>query len=219
MASCASRKGTWSFAIRVLDQGLTLCRASGNLANLRRIAAGLGYACALQGRLEEGRVLLEEAISKSIHTGARRGPRWFAWLSEVYRLAGREAAASHHAHQALELARQQQERGEESLALHQLGVVQAHADPPDAAQAAANYQQALVLADELGMRPLQAHCHRGLGLAVRCHWPAGAGSGRAGYGCGDVPRYGDDLLAPGNRGDTGTGGRVMTIGEAHPATP
>jgi len=30
-------------------------------------------------------------------------------------------------------------------------------------QADAHYQQALALADELGMRPLQAHCHRGLG--------------------------------------------------------
>jgi hypothetical protein len=30
-------------------------------------------------------------------------------------------------------------------------------------QAEAHYQQALALAEELGMRPLQAHCHRGLG--------------------------------------------------------
>ena len=30
-------------------------------------------------------------------------------------------------------------------------------------QAAAHYHQALALAEELGMRPLQAHCHRGLG--------------------------------------------------------
>ena len=29
--------------------------------------------------------------------------------------------------------------------------------------AATFYQQALALAEELGMRPLQAHCHRGLG--------------------------------------------------------
>ena len=35
--------------------------------------------------------------------------------------------------------------------------------PPDAAQAVTYYQQALALADELGMRPLQAHCHLGLG--------------------------------------------------------
>jgi hypothetical protein len=26
-----------------------------------------------------------------------------------------------------------------------------------------HYRQALTLAEELGMRPLQAHCHRGLG--------------------------------------------------------
>ena len=46
-------------------------------------------------------------------------------------------------------------------ALHQLGVVQAHVAPLDAAQAEASYQQAL--AEELGMRPLTAHCHHGLG--------------------------------------------------------
>jgi hypothetical protein len=39
----------------------------------------------------------------------------------------------------------------------------AHANSPNAAQAEAHYQQALALAEELGMRPLQAHCHRGLG--------------------------------------------------------
>jgi hypothetical protein len=48
-------------------------------------------------------------------------------------------------------------------ALHQLGVVYAHAAPPDVTQAEAHYQQALALAEELGMRPLQAHCHLGLG--------------------------------------------------------
>jgi Flp pilus assembly protein TadD len=31
-------------------------------------------------------------------------------------------------------------------------------------QAEAHYQQALTLAQELGMRPLVAHCHRGLGV-------------------------------------------------------
>ena len=31
------------------------------------------------------------------------------------------------------------------------------------AQAEASYRQALTLTAELGMRPLQAHCHRGLG--------------------------------------------------------
>jgi Flp pilus assembly protein TadD len=38
-----------------------------------------------------------------------------------------------------------------------------HRDPPETEQAETHYQQALTLATELGMRPLQAHCHRGLG--------------------------------------------------------
>ena len=43
------------------------------------------------------------------------------------------------------------------------GDVAAHADPPMSQQAEAHYRQALALAEELGMRPLLAHCHHGLG--------------------------------------------------------
>jgi tetratricopeptide (TPR) repeat protein len=86
-----------------------------------------------------------------------------AWLSEVCRLGGHVDEAWQHAHQALDLARRHKERAHEAFALHQLGVVYAHAAPPDAAQAEAHYQQALALAEALGMRPLQAHCRRGLG--------------------------------------------------------
>jgi tetratricopeptide (TPR) repeat protein len=131
---------------------------------LPSIAAGLGYAYALRGHLAEGRTLLEEGISEDICTGALRDhSRWVAWLSEVCRLAGGGEEAWQHACQALDLARQHKERANEALVLHQLGVVQAHADPPDIAQAEAHYQQALALAEELGMRPLVAHCHHGLG--------------------------------------------------------
>jgi predicted ATPase/class 3 adenylate cyclase len=155
-------QGDLEYAIRVCDQGLALSRASGSRNLLAAMVGGLGYAYALQGHLAEGRVLLEEAISESISTGTRRPVLW-AWLSEGCRLGGHGAEALQHARQALALARQQKDRGDEALALHQLGVVHAHADPPDVAQAEAYYQQALALAEELGMRPLQAHCHRGLG--------------------------------------------------------
>jgi tetratricopeptide (TPR) repeat protein len=158
-------QGDLECAMRVLDQGLALCRASGARNELRPIAAGLGYAYALQGHLVEGCALLEEAISESILTGGLFGLAYrLAWLSEVCRLAGRGEEAWQHARQALDLARQHKERANEALALHQLGVVHAHADPPDVVQAEAYYQQALALAEELGMRPLQAHCHRSLGM-------------------------------------------------------
>ena len=157
-------QGDLEHAIRVLAQGLALCRASGNRDWLSGHLAHLGHAYVLQGRLAEGRVLLEEAISESIRTGALRGrASRLAGLSEVCRLEGHGDEAGQYAHQALDLARQLKERGNEARALHQLGTVQAHADPPDVVQAEVHYRQALALADELGMRPLQAHCHRGLG--------------------------------------------------------
>src|SRR5262249_28912673 len=87
-------KGDLEHAIRVLDQGLALCRASGERAWLRWIAAGLGSASALQGRLVEGRTLLEEAISESIRTGALHGhAHRVAEISRVCRPAGPRAEA------------------------------------------------------------------------------------------------------------------------------
>jgi tetratricopeptide (TPR) repeat protein len=157
-------QGDLEHATRVLEPGLTLCRSSDNRDWLPGMAARLGYANTLQGHLAEGRALLEEAISVTIRTSVRfNRARWVAWLSEVCRLAGHGEEACRHAHQALDLARQQKARGDEAHALHQLGTVQAHADSPDTAPAEASYRHALALAEELGMRPLQAHCHLGLG--------------------------------------------------------
>ena len=62
---------------------------------------------------------------------------------------------------------QHKERGDEAWALRLLGEIAAHADPPDVEQAESHYRQALALADELGMRPLVAHCHLGLGTLYR----------------------------------------------------
>src|SRR5207249_9354159 len=50
-------QGDLEHAIRVLEPGLALCRASGNRTELRGTAAALRYASALQGRLAEGRAL------------------------------------------------------------------------------------------------------------------------------------------------------------------
>ena len=61
--------------------------------------------------------------------------------------------------------------------IHLLGEVAARREPPVCDQAEAHYHQALALADELGMRPLQAHCHRGLGTLyakIDCPEPARA---------------------------------------------
>jgi tetratricopeptide (TPR) repeat protein len=86
-----------------------------------------------------------------------------AWLSEAALLAGHMEQATQHAHQALDLAQAHHERGNQAWALRLLGAIAAHHEPPAVDSAQDDYRQALALADELGMRPLQAHCHRGLG--------------------------------------------------------
>ena len=48
-----------------------------------------------------------------------------------------------------------------------VGDVHARASPPDIQQAEARYREALTRAAVLGMRPLQAHCHHGLGKLYR----------------------------------------------------
>jgi len=148
----------------MLDRGLALCRAADNWDGGKAIAASLGYASALAGRLTEGRELLEEALRESRRIGALHGQSLYgAWLSAVCLLAGHVDEAFQHARQALTLARQYGERGFEAFALCQLGAVHSQVDPPEVAQSEARYREALTLAETLGMRPLQAHCHHGLG--------------------------------------------------------
>jgi tetratricopeptide (TPR) repeat protein len=90
------------------------------------------------------------------------------WLSEAYLLAGREADARVSAQRALGLARQHKERGHEAYTLRLLGEIAAREDPLDIAKAENHYRQALALAEELGMRPLIARCHVGLGRLYGC---------------------------------------------------
>ena len=68
---------------------------------------------------------------------------------------------------ALDLAQRQKERGNEAWVLRLLGDIAAHADPPDPESAEGHYTHALARANELGMRPLQAHCYFGLGKLFR----------------------------------------------------
>jgi tetratricopeptide (TPR) repeat protein len=84
-------------------------------------------------------------------------------LSEAYLLAGRLEDAHTRAAQAVDLARQYQQRGAQAWALWLLGESTACQVSSEIESAAGHYRQALALAEELGMRPLQAHCHRGLG--------------------------------------------------------
>jgi tetratricopeptide (TPR) repeat protein len=119
----------------------------------------------LAGRSVEALPLLEQAIEQSTSRRYLQGyALWLTHLGEASLLAGRLAEATQCARGALEYAQTHRERGREAWALRCLGEMHTHPPVPDLSSAEAHYRQALAMADELGMRPLQAHCHQGLGL-------------------------------------------------------
>ncbi len=161
-------KGEPTAAIPLLERSLASCREREFGVWMPQILGCLGHAHALNGRVEEGLALLTEAIAAYDATHA-----WpFRALFTAYRAAaclraGRRSDALALGREALALAREHHERGHEAWALRVLGEVVAESD---ATLAERHYRDALTIASELGMRPLAAHCHLGLGkLGVRDH--------------------------------------------------
>jgi class 3 adenylate cyclase/tetratricopeptide (TPR) repeat protein len=160
----ALRKGEVHEAIPALERGLACCQEAHLPFFFLTIAPVLGAAYTLAGRVAEALPLLEQIMEQATATRREDGQAlWVAYLSEATLRAGCWEEALSHAQQALALAHAHKERGHEAWTLRLLGEIAAQREPPDIAQAESHYRQALVLADELGMRPLQAHCRRGLG--------------------------------------------------------
>jgi tetratricopeptide (TPR) repeat protein len=153
-----------SRAIPALERCLELCLVWNNLFWFPEIVAALGCAYAFAGRVAEALPLLEQAEQRGVATGTMGGQSLLVgYVSEAYLLAGRMQEAVQLAGRALDLARNHKERGHEAWALRLLGEIAAHQDPPEIEPAEHHYRQALALAEELGMRPLVAHCYLGLG--------------------------------------------------------
>jgi tetratricopeptide (TPR) repeat protein len=160
----ALRQGDLHRALPRLERAMSICQDADLLAWFPRVAAALGAAYALGGRLADAVPLLTQALEQTIAT-AMGGFQALCHLSlgEAQRLAGRLEGAQALAERALAHARAYQERSYQAYALHLLSEIAVHRAPPDVDEAAAHYRQALTLTEELGMRPLQAHCHHGLG--------------------------------------------------------
>ena len=104
------------------------------------------------------------AESKSL---LAHGQPVLALLGDAYGRAGRIDEAVTTGQRALDLARQLEQRGDEARTLYLLGNIYGYGASANANQARDSYQQALVLAHELGMQPLQAQCHYALGELAR----------------------------------------------------
>ncbi|HWN56197.1 MAG TPA: tetratricopeptide repeat protein [Methylomirabilota bacterium] len=155
------RRGDLPRATRVLERCLDLCRTWQFVVATPLVGAALGAAYALAGRADEALPLVAGAVQEF-----RRRQR-YRWAALIFLCAGmtclsagRIDEAASHAREALALTRRLRARGNEA---HALCLTADVASTGGAADAEGSYREALALAGELGMRPLVAHCHLGLG--------------------------------------------------------
>jgi tetratricopeptide (TPR) repeat protein len=161
--------GDWAKARSVIDRVIRVFR-TGNVVFMLPYAvafsawalAQLGETSEVLGRLQEGQLLIE-------HLAATGMVSLNAW---GYHALGRACLAMGRLDEARNLgertiARLPLHRGFTAHAFHLLGDVATHPDRFDAQRGEAHYRQALILAEERGMRPLVAHCHFGLGRLFR----------------------------------------------------
>src|SRR5262245_50738396 len=161
------RQGDVVRAISVLERGLGVARAGAVSILLPMLGSLLGYALALVGRTQEGLGLLEQAVDETRST--RIWPLVFAQelLAQVYLACGREGDAAVTAGDALDASRRIRTRSGQARILVVLADIAASGTAADFDKAQSLYREALDLADELGMRPLVAHCDLGLGKLYR----------------------------------------------------
>jgi tetratricopeptide (TPR) repeat protein len=160
----ALRQGDLPKALPLLEQAMGICQEADLPLHFPWMAPALGAVYTLGGRVADAVPLLTQAMEQSIAT-EMGGHQALCGLSlgEAQVLAGRLEEAQALAEGALAIAREHQEQGHQAYALRLLGEIAARREPPGWEPAEAHYRQALALAEELGMRPLVAHCHLGLG--------------------------------------------------------
>ena len=156
-------KGDLPRALPLLERAVGLCQDTDLLAWFPLMAAALGTAYTLSGRVADAVPLLMQAMEQSIARTtvayevlcrlplARR--RYWPTVWRKHTLAERTLTLAHEPGTWLPGVCSAAPRRDCRASCS-----------PDIDQAAAHYRQALALAEELGMRPLVAHCHRGLGM-------------------------------------------------------
>jgi tetratricopeptide (TPR) repeat protein len=160
----ALRQGDMARALPRLEQAMAICQEADLPIFAPRMATALGTGYALAGRAADAMALLTQAMDQTKTTAMAGFQALYhlAW-GEVHMRAGRLEEAHTFAKQALARAREYQERGHQAYALCLLGEVAARCHPSPAEEIETHYRQGLALAEALGMRPLVAHAHHGLG--------------------------------------------------------
>jgi len=158
-------RGHFHDAVPRLEGCLEAFRAASLVMWSSTAAAMLGYARAMTERPEDGIPLLREAIEQLARGRRTMEALFTTYLCEAHLLARQLAEAAALAERARAMSRDRFERATEARALYLLGEIAAHDAEGQASHR--HYHGALALAGELGLRPLVAHCHVGLGKLDR----------------------------------------------------
>jgi tetratricopeptide (TPR) repeat protein len=158
-AIVALRQGHVTRAIPLLEQSIQICRDTHLTIWLGLVTALMSYAYAQARQYEQARQLLADMPEPTDTIGFFAMP----YFVEATMLTGGLSYAYDVAIRSLDITRTQNARGDHAHLLRLLGDLTRRLGANDADQAEAPYRQALAIAEELGMRPLQAHCHLGLG--------------------------------------------------------
>jgi tetratricopeptide (TPR) repeat protein len=128
------------------------------------LPAYLGYALALVGRREAAMGALARVLEDG-PSGLRNVAMGHAWAVAAagLREAGNLAASRSAAERGLELVKRRGERVYEPETLLQLAIADASDAPPRWPDAESRYEETLAKATSMGLRPIVAHCHLGLG--------------------------------------------------------
>lgn len=162
------RKGELPAAITVLERGREICERGQITILAPGIAALLGFAVALSGRMSEALPLVEWAARDAVVSQQRyRHLVIVRLLGGVYLMAGRFTEALERAQEVLVLARRHGERSQQAYVLSLLGNIAVDREPSVFESAQEHYHEAIALAGDLGMRPLVGDCHLGLGKLYR----------------------------------------------------
>ncbi len=170
------RKGDTQKALYLVQRWLQTYAAADVPLPQLIMAARVGEVFNMSGQLDDALALLERAWqfaeSKNI---LAFGQQVLAFLGDAYGHAGRIDEAVMAGQRALNLARKLGQRGDEARTLYLLGNIYTYRASANVRPVRDSYQQALALAHELNMRPLEAQCHFALGeLAKKAGEPRGA---------------------------------------------
>jgi tetratricopeptide (TPR) repeat protein len=153
------RKGELEGAVSALERGLDLCDSWSYRLTRPRLASALAVAYARTGHVQQGLQLALAAVSdaEQMHHTADK-PRLLIRLGQVSLIARQTETALSLGRQALEMAVEQEAKGEEAWARFLIGRTCWACDPKDLDESEKQLDMARRLATACEARPLVAFC-------------------------------------------------------------